>query len=119
MSKRKSKLDDWEWFQRKLLAQDLASKTPEMQEYAGLDQKSALLVARINALIEIIPVLYPDMKSLIPLLEVKKKVVIHEGRANWVSNATELTNLGLLVPKETFVMDITKEMEKRKQEKEE
>jgi len=110
MSKRRKA---FEWIEPlKLLAQDLAVKTPEMKEYAGLDEKSALLVAKINSLIEIIPTVYPHLKPLIPLLKLKKKIVMHEGHAKWVSNASELTNLGLLVPKKTVTLDVKKEMEK-------
>lgn len=82
-----------------------------MQEYAGLDEKSALTIAKLNALIDLIPNLYPDLKALIPLLEVKKKIVIEIGHAKWISNASELTNLGLLVPKKTQKMSLKKEME--------
>lgn len=88
------------------------------REYAGLDEKSALLVGKINALIEIIHKVYPHLKPLIPLLKLKKEILIHEGHAKWVSNASELTNLGLLVPKKTPKLDVAKdvgESEKRKE----
>ena len=106
---RKSKA--YEWVEPlKLLAQDLASMKTSLPnvEYAGLDEKIAVSIAKINALIEMIPSVYPHLKDLIPLLKLKKRVLLHEGRARWISNASELTNLGLLVPKKTQVLDLGK-----------
>lgn len=119
---RKSKA--YEWIEPlKLLAQELATKKTVIPnvDYAGLDEKSAVIVSKINALIEIIPSVYPHLKDMIPLLQLKKKILLHEGRARWISNASELTNLGLLVPKKMKVLDLSKEkkMEKNNGENEE
>lgn len=107
MPKKSRPLD---WFEPiRLLAQDLASKNKKIAEYAGLDEHSALIIAKINALIDIIPDLYPHLKAIIPLLEMKKKIVMEVGHAKWVSNASEITNLGLLVPKKTATLDLKQE----------
>lgn len=106
---KKQKVSDW-FEPLKLLAQELAVRNERMKDYAGLDEKSALVIAKINALIDIIPSVYPHLKSLIPLLEVKKKILMEIGHAKWISNASELTNLGLLVPKKTKKLDLTKDL---------
>lgn len=107
---KKQKVSDW-FEPLKLLAQELANRNPRMIDYAGLDEQSAMIVGKINALIDVIPQAYPHLKSMIPLLQLKKQIVIEVGHANWISHASELTNLGLLVPKKTPELDLSKELE--------
>lgn len=107
---KKQKVSDW-FEPLKLLAQELANRDSRMIDYAGLDEKSAMIVGKLNALIDVIPEVYPHLKDMIPLLELKKKIVIEIGHANWISHASELTNLGLLVPKKTPELDLSKELE--------
>ena len=107
---KKQKVSDW-FEPLKLLAQELANKNSRMVDYAGLDEKSAMIVGKINALIDVIPEAYPHLKPIIPLLELKKKIIMEIGHANWISHASELTNLGLLVPKKTPELDLSKELE--------
>lgn len=107
---KKQKVSDW-FEPLKLLAQELANRNSRMIDYAGLDEKSAMIVGKINALIDVIPEAYPHLKSMIPLLQLKKRIVMEIGHANWISHASELTNLGLLVPKKTPELDLTKDLE--------
>lgn len=107
---KKQKVSDW-FEPLKLLAQELANRNSRMIDYAGLDEKSAMIVGKINALIDVIPQAYPHLKSMIPLLKLKKQIVMEIGHANWISHASELTNLGLLVPKKTPELDLTKDLE--------
>jgi hypothetical protein len=93
----------------KLLAQELAKKRPDLTEYAALDEKSAVGVAKINALIDLIPEVFPDMKALIPLLERKKRIIIMEGHARWIACSTEITQLGLMTPKSMKKLDLEKD----------
>lgn len=107
---KKQKVSDW-FEPLKLLAQEWSNNDERIQEYSCLDKNSALIVAKINSFIEIIPEVYPDLKPIIPLLEMKKSVVIQIGHAIWLSEASELTNLGGIVPRKTKELDLKKELE--------
>jgi len=109
----KRKIDLLAFEPLKLLSQDLAKRKEgkKFSQYAMLDEDSAVKIAKINAIIKVIKKVYPELKPLIPLLEMKREILIEIGRAKYISNASELTNLGLLTPKKVKKVDLSKEKE--------
>lgn len=86
----------YQFFQEASLSQKLAHKHKEYSEYAGSDQKTSLIIARLNILDEfgIIDLEEPNFKLMKALLNEKRKAMFATSE-----KVNEITKMGMQMPK--------------------
>lgn len=86
----------YEFFQEASLSQQLAQRQPEYGEYAGADQNTSLMIARLNVLgkFGIIDLDEPNFKLIKALLNEKRKAAFATSE-----KTNEITKMGLQMPK--------------------